>query len=65
MVTGNAEAQYCLGLMYETGKGVGIDIFEAVMWYRKSKAKGFALAERKLLELGYNQKRRSYFIYLL
>lgn len=51
---GNAEAQYCLGLMYETGKGVGIDIFEAVMWYRKSKAKGFALAERKLLELGYN-----------
>lgn len=51
---GNAEAQYCLGLMYETGKGVDIDIFEAVMWYRKSKAKGFALAERKLLELGYN-----------
>lgn len=51
---GNAEAQYCLGLMYETGKGVGIDIFEAVMWYRKSKAKGFVLAERKLLELGYN-----------
>lgn len=51
---GNAEAQYCLGLMYETGKGVGIDIFEAVMWHRKSKAKGFALAERKLLELGYN-----------
>lgn len=51
---GNAEAQYCLGLMYETGKGVGIDIFEAVMWYRKSKTKGFALAERKLLELGYN-----------
>lgn len=51
---GKAEAQYCLGLMYETGKGVGIDIFEAVMWYRKSKAKGFALAERKLLELGYN-----------
>lgn len=51
---GNAEAQYCLGLMYETGRGVGIDIFEAVMWYRKSKAKGFALAERKLLELGYN-----------
>lgn len=51
---GNAEAQYCLGLMYETGKGVGIDIFEAVMWYRKSKAKGFALAERKLQELGYN-----------
>lgn len=51
---GNAEAQYCLGLMYETGKGVNIDIFEAVMWYRKAKAKGFTLAERKLLELGYN-----------
>ncbi len=33
---GNAEAQYCLGIMYETGKGVDIDIFEAVMWYRKA-----------------------------
>lgn len=51
---GNAEAQYCLGIMYETGKGVNIDIFEAVMWYRKAKAKGFKLAERKLQELGYN-----------
>lgn len=51
---GNAEAQYCLGIMYETGKGVDIDIFEAVMWYRKAKAKGFAMAERKLQELGYN-----------
>lgn len=51
---GNAEAQYCLGLMYETGKGVDVDIFEAVMWFRKAKAKGFALAERKLMELGYN-----------
>ena len=46
---GNAEAQYCLGIMYETGKGVDIDIFEAVMWYRKAKAKGFSMAERKLL----------------
>lgn len=43
---GNAEAQYCLGIMYETGKGVDIDIFEAVMWYRKAKAKGFSMAER-------------------
>ena len=51
---GNAEAQYCLGLMFDSGIGVGLDIFEAVMWYRKSKTKGFALAERKLLELGYN-----------
>lgn len=51
---GNAEAQYCLGIMYETGKGVDIDIFEAVMWYRKAKVKGFSMAERKLLELGYN-----------
>lgn len=51
---GNAEAQYCLGIMYETGKGIDIDIFEAVMWYRKAKAKGFSMAERKLLELGYN-----------
>lgn len=51
---GNSEAQYCLGIMYETGKGVDIDIFEAVMWYRKSKAQGFKLAERKLQELGYN-----------
>lgn len=51
---GNAEAQYCLGLMYETGKGVDVDIFEAVIWFRKAKAKGFALAERKLMELGYN-----------
>ena len=51
---GNVEAQYCLGLMYETGTGVGMDIFEAVVWYRKAKAKGFKLAERKLQELGYN-----------
>lgn len=51
---GNVEAQYCLGLMYETGTGVDMDIFEAVVWYRKAKAKGFKLAERKLQELGYN-----------
>ena len=33
---GNAEAQYHLGMMYATGKGVVQDYVEAAKWYRKA-----------------------------
>jgi len=46
---GDAEAQYRLGRMYEFGKGVALDMVQALVWLRKSAAQGNASAQ---LELG-------------
>ncbi len=46
---GNAEAQYRLGRMYEFGKGVAVNMAQALVWLRKSAAQGNASAQ---LELG-------------
>ncbi len=37
---GDAEAQFALGLKYETGSGVAVDAAEAVRWYRKAAEQG-------------------------
>ena len=45
---GYAKAQYRLGLMYGTGKGVLQDYAEAVKWYRKATEQGYAKAQYRL-----------------
>ena len=44
----NAEAQYNLGYMYETGRGVQQSDVEAVKWYRKAAKQGNLDAQNKL-----------------
>ena len=48
--TGNATAQFALGIMYENGEAVTRDVREAVRWYRKAALGGNALAQSKLGE---------------
>lgn len=43
--SGEATAQYNLGVMYELGKGVPQDPAEAVTWYRKSADQGLPAAQ--------------------
>jgi hypothetical protein len=45
---GNAEAQFDLGVMYETGKGVRQDYRQASEWYRKSAGQKDAQAQTNL-----------------
>ena len=45
---GHAEAQYNLGLMYASGKGVTQDSKQAVKWYRKAAEQGYASAQFNL-----------------
>jgi TPR repeat protein len=39
---GNAEAEYNVGLLYETGRGPAQDYPEAIRWYRLAAAHGYA-----------------------
>lgn len=48
---GNAEAQYKVGEMYETGKGADKDLTEARVWYDKAAKQGHKKAEYKILFL--------------
>lgn len=41
-------AQNCLGLMYDSGRGVEKDEKEAVNWYRKAASQEYALAQHNL-----------------
>ena len=45
---GDAQAQYNLGMMYESGKGVPGDSAEAVKWYRRSAERGYLEAQLRL-----------------
>ena len=45
---GDAEAQFNLGWMYDTGKGVSQDYGEAVQWYRRAADQGHAQAQCNL-----------------
>ena len=53
---GNAAAQYNLGIMYRTGRGVLKDDKEAVKWYRKAAEQGDAIAQLNLGGMYYNGK---------
>ena len=45
---GNAAAQFNLGLMYDSGRGVRQDYTKAVQWYRKAAEQGVAEAQYNL-----------------
>lgn len=45
---GYAPAQMALGVMYETGKGVGRDIGSALTWYKKAAEAGDAFSQFKV-----------------
>jgi TPR repeat protein len=46
--SGDATAQYYLGMMYANGKGVAKDEVVAVSWYRKAAGRGHAPAQARL-----------------
>ena len=46
--SGDADAQYNLGVMYAFGEGVAKDQVEAVKWYRKAAEQGDADAQYNL-----------------
>lgn len=45
---GNEDAQFNLGVMYDDGRGVKQDGFEAVKWYRKAAEQGYEKAQFNL-----------------
>ncbi|AUZ04837.1 hypothetical protein ADP71_11840 [Vitreoscilla sp. C1] len=45
---GDAQAQYKLGMAYEHGLGVGVDVQQALAWYEKSAAQSFRAAQLRL-----------------
>lgn len=46
--TGDAEAQFKLGIIYESGKGVPQNFAESIKWTRKAAEQGFAEAQTRL-----------------
>jgi hypothetical protein len=46
--TDDAETQFHLGTLYETGKGVPQDYTQAVLWYRKAAEQNLAIAQYRL-----------------
>ena len=46
--SGQAKAQYMVGLMYANGFGTPQDFEQALFWYRKSAAKSYAPAQSLL-----------------
>lgn len=46
--SGNSTAQYNLGVVYEQGKGVTVNIPQAMIWYRKAAEKGRPDAQNNL-----------------
>jgi uncharacterized protein len=53
---GNAEAQYNMGVLFDTGRGVPQDDNESVHWYKRAAAQGYANAQGNL-GLMYNKGR--------
>lgn len=45
---GDARAQYAIGTIYRTGRGVAQDYAEALKWYRKAADQGYARAQTAL-----------------
>ena len=52
--TGDARAQYLLGVMYGDGQGVAQDYAAAASWYRKAADQGYAAAQYNLGGMYYN-----------
>ena len=47
-ISGDADAQFLLGVMYDTGQGVPQDYQEAVKWFRLAAEQGVASAQYRL-----------------
>ncbi|NNM58756.1 MAG: sel1 repeat family protein [Legionellales bacterium] len=52
--TGNMEAEYNLGLIYDDGINTKADYTQAVQWYQKAATQGLAVAQYRLGLLYYN-----------
>ena len=50
---GNEQGQIRLGLMYEFGRGVPKDLYQAFTWYKKSAEQGNALCQSQIGEMYY------------
>ena len=61
---GDAQAQYRLGVLYETGKGTKASYDEALAWYKKSASQNYKPAELRITYLdikksGYNKTKHA------
>ena len=56
---GDAEAQFNVGMIYENGKGVKVDLVEAIRWYEKSAKQGKGAAQYNLAQIYYEKGRQS------
>jgi len=66
---GNAESQYKLGLMYETGSGVSNSLVLATSWYKKAARQNYKPAVNRLTYLeikksGFNNSHREWLLEL-
>ena len=53
---GNANAQFYLGLMNDSGNGVPQDYKTAVKWWRLAAEHGYALAQHDLVMIYFNER---------
>ena len=49
---GNANAQFCLGVLYANGTDVCQDLGQAVEWLRKAADQGHTVAQQVIVDLG-------------
>jgi TPR repeat protein len=64
---GDAEAEYNIGALYATGRGVPQNFKEAVSWYLKAANQGVAEAQQELAYMylsGYGTSQNFFFAYL-
>jgi TPR repeat protein len=59
--SGNVQAQYKLGYLYEAGEGIEADLDKALHWYERAASTGLRAAEQRrdylmVRELGYNKQ---------
>ena len=52
--SGHAEAQYLVGVMLETGKGVPRDVYRAVTWYRRAAEQDHLEATKRLALINFS-----------
>ncbi len=52
--SGHAEAQYLVGVMLETGKGVSRDVYKAVTWYRRAAEQDHLEATKRLALINFS-----------
>ena len=51
--SGEAQAQFVYGSLFQNGQGVEKDLAQAAGWYRRSAKAGFPPANQALMQLGF------------